>query len=107
MAIGRHLSKTIPPLILLTLLVHSSGCTSLMGIIGIDVGEIKTGLFDIATALGALMISINGIRWIISSQPEERNEYKKSIMYIMIALILASSAAEIVDAVYKSNIVLD
>ena len=88
--------------VLLVFVVLSSGCSNVLKIF-IDINELKTGIFDLATALGALMITIQGIRWILSTQPEERDECKKAIIYILIALIIASTADALVGALYCSN----
>jgi hypothetical protein len=95
-------SRPYKTLILLTLLLAStSGCASILNTFGLDTADIITGLYNLATALGALMIVINGVRWMASSQPEQRSECKKSIMYIMLGLMWASGANMLVNAMYN------
>lgn len=94
-------SRPYKTLLLLTLLLAStSGCSSLLDTLGISITDLTTGLYNLATVLGALMIVINGVRWMASSQPEQRSECKKSIMYIMLGLMWASGANILVDAMY-------
>jgi hypothetical protein len=87
---------------LLVLVVFSSGCSTILASI-LDINELKTGIFDLATGLAALMITIQGVQWILSTQPEEREECKKAILYILLALIVVSSANELVNALYCSG----
>lgn len=87
---------------LLTLLIFSSGCSGIWTPY-FSVNELKQGFFDLATALAVLMITIQGVRWILSDQPEERDECKKAVIYVMLALIAAASAEVIVNALYCST----
>ncbi|MBM3309100.1 MAG: hypothetical protein FJY77_02505 [Candidatus Altiarchaeales archaeon] len=90
-----YLSTTL----FLSLFILMSGCTQAVNNY-INLNELKQGLYDIATTLGTLMIVIQGIQWMLSTQPEEREECKKAIMYTIFALVLVSLAPTIVDALY-------
>ncbi|MDD5112149.1 MAG: hypothetical protein PHG85_06360 [Candidatus Altiarchaeota archaeon] len=84
---------------LIAVIVLSSGCTDLVALF-IDLGELEVALFNLATALGALMLAIHGLRWLTSDTPETRDDAKKAITYIIMALILATVANQIVNAMY-------
>ena len=90
-------------IVLLVLVVFSSGCSQELVSSFIDLNALRTGVFDLAAALGLLMITFQGIRWIMSTQPEERDECKKAIVYVIFALIVAASVNPLVDALYCSN----
>ncbi|VVB54767.1 TrbC/VIRB2 family protein [uncultured archaeon] len=61
-------------------------------------------LVEIASALGTLMIAIQGLRWAVADGASERNEAKKGIMYVVIGLALVVNAPTIVDTIYWNNI---
>ena len=86
------------------MVVFSSGCSGIWTPY-FTVSDLELAFFNLATALGAFMIMINGVRWILSTQPEEREECKKSIIYVMLALFVAKSADLIVQALYIDALV--
>ena len=51
-----------------------------------------TSLRAMAYALGWLMMVVMGIKWIIADSPNERADAKKSMIYIVIGLLIVSSA---------------
>ncbi|MFH1125775.1 MAG: pilin [Candidatus Altiarchaeota archaeon] len=65
-----------------------------------DIWDIYYGVRDVATALGALVIANSGFRWIIADSPQEREDAKKTIIYVLIGLFFVAMTREIVQAVY-------
>ena len=63
--------------------------------------ELNTGLKTVASALGVLIITYAGIKWIMSEGPQERDDAKKTIIYAVIGLIIVSIADELVTALYR------
>lgn len=59
--------------------------------------EIENILLRVGTVLGALMITIEGIKWITAQSPPERESAKKGVIYIMIGLILLKSSEKIIQ----------
>ena len=94
--------KNFSIILVLFILVLFSGC---MGFWSgyIDFNKVRCGMFDLATSLAVLMISIHGMRWILSTQPEEREDAKKGIFYIIWALLIAAGAVSLVNALYCAN----
>lgn len=71
-----------------------------------ELTDLIVGLQTVAGALGALMIAIEGVRWIIADNPTERSEAKKGIIYVIVGLIVVLAAVGIVDALYCANIIV-
>jgi hypothetical protein len=62
--------------------------------------ELNNGLKTVASALGTLVITYAGIKWIMSEGPQERDDAKKTIIYALVGLIIVSLADELVAALY-------
>jgi hypothetical protein len=85
--------------LLLPIIILSSGCIDLVNTF-FSIADVETALFNLATAAGALMLTIQGLRWLVSDTPEARDDAKKAITYILMALILVTVANDLVDAMY-------
>ncbi len=57
---------------------------------------IENILKDIAVAVGAVFIVLQGIRWLMSEDPSERQNAKFAIIYIVAGLIILAAGREIV-----------
>jgi choline-glycine betaine transporter len=99
MSISGDISKLFILLSIVSI-VFSSGCDNLVNTF-IDVSDLKSEVAGLASSLGLLMIIIQGLHWIISDQPETRDECKKGIIYVLLALIMVSSADMIVGLLYN------
>lgn len=66
--------------------------------------ELYEGIKTIAAALGVLMIAYSGVGWIMADGPQERDEAKKTLVYVMIGLLVVALALDIVGAVYCSTL---
>lgn len=62
--------------------------------------ELNLGLKTVAAALGMLVIAYSGLRWVTAEGPQERDDAKKTIIYVIIGLIVVSLANELVQALY-------
>ena len=74
------------------------------GSIGTELNEVNAGLRLVAAALGTLMLAILGVKWIMSDNPQERDDAKKGIIYVIVGLLLVSIASTLVDEIYCANI---
>ena len=54
--------------------------------------DVQNTLTSVGTSLAILMMALQGIKWILSDTPEEREDTKRGIIYIIIGLILLGSA---------------
>ncbi len=61
--------------------------------------DVETAVYGIAAGLAILMLIVNGVYILTSQDPEVRDNAKKSIVYIIIALILIIIAVEFVKYV--------
>ena len=66
--------------------------------------EIVDELPKVAGALGALMLGILGVKWVMSENPQEREDAKKGVTYVIIGLLLVSMATVLVDWLYCEHI---
>ena len=62
-----------------------------------NVGDIENIVFGIAAGLAILMISLSGIKLMTSRDPEERENAKKGIIYVILALIIIVIATKLVE----------
>lgn len=69
-----------------------------------EIDNLKNGIATIASALGALMLAYAGLRWLMSDGPQERDDARKTIIYIIIGLVVVSATADIVQALYCSTL---
>ena len=75
----------------LSQLVHAQGF-SLTDLVG--------SLCQLADALGLLIISLMGAKWIVADSAQERAEAKKGIIYVIVGLLVVHSMATLVDRLY-------
>ena len=59
-------------------------------------------LCKLADALGALIISLMGARWIIADSAQERAESKKGIIYVVVGLLVVHSMTLLLTNLYKN-----
>lgn len=64
----------------------------------------NVSLQSMAAALGALLILIMGIRWIMADSAQERQEAKRGILYVVIGLLIVYSVDQIIQTLYCSNL---
>lgn len=67
---------------------------------GQEIFKLVKGLQDVAAALGVLMIAYSGARWIMADSPQDREDAKKTIIYVIIGLLIVSLTKDIVKAIY-------
>jgi hypothetical protein len=65
-----------------------------------EIWNLVDAVKTISSALGAVVITYAGIRWLVSESPSEREDAKKTIIYVVMALIVVSMTKELVDAIY-------
>lgn len=58
--------------------------------------EVESILLQIGSALGALMIAIEGVKWVSAQSPQDRESAKKGVIYVMIGLMLLKGSENIV-----------
>ncbi|MFH1125776.1 MAG: pilin [Candidatus Altiarchaeota archaeon] len=87
---------------LLLLLVKAGGVSG-TGLTS-QIVELNLGLTTLASALGVLVISYAGIRWVAADSPQERDDSKKMIMYVMVGLIIVNLADYLVQALYCESL---
>jgi len=66
-----------------------------------QVVELNQGLKTVAAALGVLIITHAGLRWIAAGSPQERDDAKKTIVYVIVGLIIVNMSEYLVAALYK------
>jgi len=87
-------------LLILNQLVHTASA-------GTDLAELWdlfSGLKTLASSLGLVIITYDGIAWIIGEGAQDREEAKKGIIYAMAGMIFVSSAQDITRTLYCDNI---
>ncbi|MDD5112181.1 MAG: pilin [Candidatus Altiarchaeota archaeon] len=85
-------------------LVAFAGCAvamTAMTSVVTQLQEVNTGLRTVASALGVLVISYAGIRWIMADSPQERDDAKKTIIYVIIGLLVVAASNDLVAALYS------
>jgi len=65
-----------------------------------QIWDLHGGIKNVATALGVLMIVYSGVRWIVATSPDERDDAKKTIVYVIIGLLVIAVTKELVQALY-------
>lgn len=65
-----------------------------------EIWNLKDGIATIASALGALVLAYAGLQWVMADSPQERDDAKKTIIYVMIGLFVVSATADLVQALY-------
>lgn len=84
----------------IVLLVVLSNLTAANGDPTAELNELNNGLRIIAGALAVLMMSIAGLKYVISSSPQEREDAKKGIIYILVGLTVVVIAGTLVATFY-------
>ena len=69
---------------------------------GGPIDNLNNALRNFAAALALFMLTILGLKWIMSETPAERAEAKKGIIYIILGLLVVYLAANIVCGIYGS-----
>ena len=59
--------------------------------------DIENIIFGIAAGLAILMIGLSGVRLMSSRDPEERENAKKGIIYVVLALIVIVVTTKLVE----------
>ncbi|MDD5112182.1 MAG: TrbC/VirB2 family protein [Candidatus Altiarchaeota archaeon] len=59
--------------------------------------DLEDLLLRIGTVLGALMIAVEAVAWIAAQNPQERENAKRGVVYIIVGLILLKSAHNLVN----------
>jgi hypothetical protein len=63
--------------------------------------NVKIFLYSITAGIAALLLIIHGIKLKSATSPQERNEVKKGIIYVILGLALIIIAASFVELIYK------
>lgn len=95
---GRHLTQAI--LLLLALAGCAAAGTTMPAFVA-ELEEVNIGLTTVASALGVLVITYAGIKWIMADNPQERDDAKKTIIYVIVGLLVVSMARDLVAALYN------
>ena len=66
-----------------------------------EMTDLNNGLKNVAAALGVLVITHAGLRWIMSEGAQERDDAKKTIIYVIVGLIIVSTSEDLTNALYK------
>jgi hypothetical protein len=64
------------------------------------VGGLNNLAYGIAAGLAALMITLHAIRWKTADNPNDREEAKRGIINVILALILIMVAGAVISAIY-------
>jgi hypothetical protein len=64
------------------------------------VGGLNNLLYGVAAGIAALMISLHAVKWKTADNPLDREEAKKGIINVILALILIMSAAAVISVIY-------
>ena len=64
------------------------------------IGGVNTVLYGIAAGIAALMVTIHAIKWKTAENPAEREEAKKGIISVILALMLIMIAATLVGVLF-------
>lgn len=64
-------------------------------------GDIKNIIYGISAGIAILMLVISGVKLLTSIDPLSRENAKRSIMYVIMALIVIIVATNFVDIIYK------
>lgn len=65
-----------------------------------EIWNLNDGIKQVGAALGMLVIAHAGLRWVTAESPQDRDDAKKTIIYVMMGLFVVSQTKLIVDAVY-------
>ncbi len=59
--------------------------------------DLEDLLLRLGTVVGALMIAVEAVAWIVAQNPQERENAKKGVIYGLVGLILLKSAHNLVN----------
>jgi hypothetical protein len=93
MAKSRKTVRLFTALVLLILFAQQASAK-------LNLWEIYVAVETIAAALGVLMIAYAGVMWIMAGGPQDRDDAKKTLIYVMVGLLVVALAMDIVGAVY-------
>jgi hypothetical protein len=65
-----------------------------------EITSLTNGIATVAGSLGALMLAYAGLRWLMADGPQERDDARKTIIYIIIGLLVVSATTDLVHALY-------
>lgn len=68
-----------------------------------EITALNAGLKTIGSSVGILVITYAGLRWIFYDNPQERDDAKKTIIYVMVGVFIIGNASEIVSAFYGAG----
>ena len=57
-------------------------------------------LFDVAAAMAVLVVAIQGLKFVTSETPADREEAKKGLIYVLMGLLVVFLAVRIVCGIY-------
>lgn len=96
------LIATVAFLLFYSPMVYATSCCD-PSAVSPELQEIVNELPKVAAALGALMLAILGVKWIMSENPQEREDAKKGIIYVIIGLLLVTMAGTLVTEIYCAH----
>lgn len=69
-----------------------------------EMTDLVSALKKIAAGLATLLIAIQGLKYVTAQTPEDRAEAKKGLIYIILGLLVAAIAANLVCGLYCAAI---
>ncbi|MBM3308940.1 MAG: hypothetical protein FJY77_01680 [Candidatus Altiarchaeales archaeon] len=66
-----------------------------------EMTDLNAGLKNVASALGVLVITYAGVKWVMSEGPQDRDEAKKTIIYVVVGLVVVSMSQDLTNALYN------
>lgn len=66
--------------------------------------DLIRALKRIAAALGALLIAVQGLKYVTAESPDDRAEAKKGLIWIIVGLLVAAISAYLVCGLYCAAI---
>ena len=94
---AHRLAYAVLLLYLYSAAVSASGTATMVS----QLQDVNSGLKTVASALGVLIIVYAGIKWVMADSPQERDDAKKTIIYVIVGLLVVANAKDIVDALYS------
>lgn len=65
------------------------------------IGGVNNILYGIAAGIATLMITMHAVKWKTADNPNDREEAKKGIMSVILAIILIIVAATLVTLLFR------
>jgi len=69
-----------------------------------EMTDLIGALKKIAAALGALLIAVQGLKYVTAEAPDDRAEAKKGLIWIIVGLLVAAISAYLVCGLYCAAI---